>query len=84
MRIVDCFHPVPCAAYCFWTVQAKLKEEYKTLSGDQIAKLRKSGVEITAEVENPMFVFMGDTSTKVFEVNEYLFPRKNNNNVIHC
>jgi len=73
MKPVDCLHPVPCVGYCFWERRSKLKEEYRSLPGDQIGKLRKSGVPVSDEVETPMFVFMGDTAAKVFDSNQHLF-----------
>jgi len=76
MRPVECLHPVPCVGYCFWERRAKLKEEYKAMSGAEIGKLRKAGVAISDEVEVPLFVFMGDTSPNVFSINPHLldFP----------
>ena len=71
MSAIECIHPVPCVGYCFWEPRSKLKEEYKEMDGKKIGQLRKSGVEVSEVVEQPMFVFMGDTAAKVFDVNPY-------------
>ena len=47
--------------------RSKLKEEYHGLSGKEIAALKKSGVEITHLETAKQFVFMGDTTVRVFE-----------------
>lgn len=45
----------------------------KHLPGSEIAKLRKSGVEVSEDSFHPLFVFMGDTHITVFKQNPGLF-----------
>ena len=48
--------------YGLISVREKLKPEYLSLPGPEIAKLRKGGVEVQYRVEVPQFVFLGDTT----------------------
>ena len=66
-NVVHCDHTVPCVGYCFAQVKQSLKPEYKGLPGREIGKLRKQGVQVTAEEEQPLFCFLGDTSTSILE-----------------
>lgn len=45
----------------------------KSLPGSEIAKLRKSGVEVSEEYFHPLFVFMGDTHINALKQNPQLF-----------
>ena len=67
VEVIKCEHYVDCIGYCIYEVRKGLKEQYKGLPGKEIAALRKSGVEINEEIEKPLFVFMGDTTTAVFQ-----------------
>jgi hypothetical protein len=64
---------VPSVGYAFWQTRNKLKEEYKSLQGKEIAALKKQGTVVTEDVVDPLFVFTGDTSIKLFETNNSLF-----------
>ena len=65
--VVACDHTVPCVGYCFSKVKNVLKQRYRHLSGPEIGKLRKHGVKVTEEEEQPMFCFLGDTSTSILK-----------------
>ncbi|KAK4177446.1 beta-lactamase-like protein [Triangularia setosa] len=65
---VRCDHTVASVGYVFSTTTNKLKKEYQGLKGAEIKKLKmEEGVEVTEEVEQSVFAFMGDTTTKVYE-----------------
>ncbi|KAK4661665.1 uncharacterized protein QC763_706550 [Podospora pseudopauciseta] len=64
---VRCDHTVASIGYVFSTTTSKLKPEYQGLKGEEIKRLRTEGVEITGEVEQPVFAFMGDTTAAVYE-----------------
>ena len=64
-RVVHCDHTVPCVGYCFAQIKHSLKPEYKGMPGAEIGKLRKQGVKVTQEEEQPLFCFLGDTSTSI-------------------
>jgi ribonuclease Z len=73
VKIVECNHSIPCVGYCFLELRSKLKEQYKDMKGNEIGKLRKSGVSVTDDIFCPLFVFMGDTTTAAFAKNPDLF-----------
>ena len=43
-------------------MREKLKPEYAHLAGEEIAELRRSGVEIQYRLEVPLVAYLGDTS----------------------
>ncbi|QKF94465.1 ribonuclease Z [Fadolivirus algeromassiliense] len=65
IEIIKCYHGVPCVGYGFIEMRNKLKEEYRDLPPNEIGKLRKSGIDVTHEVEYPIFCFLGDTSKEI-------------------
>lgn len=85
VRVVDCVHKVPCVGYAFYETRRRLLPEYARLRADlteegrqkefgaTLARLRKSGVEVEQELQEPLFAFLGDTHVRVFEDNPWLF-----------
>lgn len=71
VEIFRCQHAVPTVCYGLKSVRNKLKEEYLSLSGKEIAELKKT-TEITHRVILPLFAFVCDTTIKVFEMNPTL------------
>lgn len=65
--VFHCDHSVPCVGYGFSEVRMKLKDEYKDVFGQEIGKLRKSGIDVTEEKTFPIFCYLGDTSIDVFK-----------------
>jgi ribonuclease Z len=55
-------HTVPSLGYVVWERRKKLRQEYTTLSGDQIRDLRLSGVDITEERRIPIVAYLGDSA----------------------
>eukprot|EP00759_Apiculatamorpha_spiralis_P005479 PhF_6_TR13307/c0_g1_i1/m.21085/K00784/rnz; ribonuclease Z len=66
ITVVKCVHSIPSVGFIFRQQKSKLKDEYQSLGGKQIAELRKAGTEVSALVTTPLFAFMGDTTTDVF------------------
>ena len=54
-------HSVPAVSYLICEIRNKLKEEYRDLSGKEIVELKKSGTQITKEVQLPLVAYLGDT-----------------------
>jgi ribonuclease Z len=73
IKTYKCDHSVGCLAYGIIEQRNKLKDEYRTFSGKDIALLRKDGVSITNEIYLKQFVYIGDTSIKIFENYPELF-----------
>ncbi|MEL6341880.1 MAG: hypothetical protein AAFV53_02030 [Myxococcota bacterium] len=65
--VIGCDHSVPCVGYLFSRRHPKLKPVYQGCSGAELGALRQDGVEITEDVETPLFAFLGDTTPKVYQ-----------------
>ncbi|KAK1433746.1 hypothetical protein QVD17_10662 [Tagetes erecta] len=57
------YHVIPSQGYVVYSVKQKLKPEYVGLPGDEIKKLKFSGVEITYTTTSPEVAFTGDTTS---------------------
>ncbi|KAK8958706.1 Nuclear ribonuclease Z [Platanthera guangdongensis] len=57
------YHVIPSLGYIIYSVKQKLKQEYATLSGNEIKELRFSGVEVTQTMTSPEIAFTGDTTS---------------------
>jgi len=53
-------HSIPSFGYTVFCKKKKLKQEYLESPREEIISLKKSGVEITNDVREPMVSFMGD------------------------
>ncbi|XP_071711363.1 tRNase Z TRZ1-like [Rutidosis leptorrhynchoides] len=58
------YHCIPSQGYVVYSVKQKLKPEYIGLPGDEIKKLKFSGVEITSMATSPEVAFTGDTTSE--------------------
>ena len=67
------FHTVPSLGYIVWERRNKLKEEFLTLSGEQIRDLRLSGVEITREIRTPRVAYLGDSTAEGLDRNPDMY-----------
>lgn len=70
VEIIKCFHTVPCVGYGFIEVRHKLKPEYINLTQQELEAIKKNGIDgkeidISHDVEFPLFVFLGDTNEYV-------------------
>jgi ribonuclease Z len=66
-RTVACDHRIDCLGFSIFRIKNLLKEEYAGLPRQEIAQLRKEGVEITKSTEEPFLCVLGDTTEVVFE-----------------
>ncbi|WP_406282795.1 MBL fold metallo-hydrolase [Embleya sp. NBC_00896] len=85
VRVVECVHKVPCVGYAFSERRKALRPEFEELRrtlvaqgrgaafGREMAERRRQGVEVDEEVHRPLFAYLGDTHTDVFERNPWLF-----------
>jgi ribonuclease Z len=60
-------HRVPTVGYLFSEVRQKLRDEYTSLSGEEIARLRAKGTEVTRREEVPLLAYPGDCGAEIFE-----------------
>ena len=70
VEIIPCYHTVPCVGYGFSEVRRKLRPEFHGLSQEALntIKMRKdengNEIDISHDVEYPLFCFMGDTNER--------------------
>jgi ribonuclease Z len=62
IRAVATHHGFPSLGYVLINVREKLRPEYHALTGDQLAELRRQGVDIQYRLEVPLVAYLGDTS----------------------
>ena len=60
VRAFTVTHSVPSLGYTILAHKRKLLPEYRDLAGPEIAKLRKSGVDVQVDVDDPLVTFIGD------------------------
>ena len=82
----ECFHSVPCIGFQFEILDKRMKKEYIKLKqdpniskkelGKKFANLRKQGIDFMEHYWKKLFVYVGDTSIKVFENNIQLLPKR--------
>ena len=73
VQVVECPHRVPSVGYCVSEVKRKLKDEYLSLPGSEIAKLKAENIDLFRIQKKKQFIFMGDTTFKVFELHPEVF-----------
>jgi len=70
-------HSVPCVSYGICESKKRVKAEYQYLieqnNGSELGRLRKEGIIVDEISYIPRFVYVGDTSEKVFDDNPELF-----------
>ena len=62
IRAVATHHGSPSLGYVLINVREKLRQEFMSLTGEQLAELRRQGVEIQYKLEVPLVAYLGDTS----------------------
>ncbi len=60
VRAFPVHHSVPSLGYTILAHKKKLKAEYAGLAGAEIGRLRKEGVEVQYDVDDPLVTFIGD------------------------
>jgi ribonuclease Z len=55
-------HTVPAMGFIVWERRKKLKDEYLSLTGEQIRDLRLGGTEVSHEIRLPRVCYLGDSS----------------------
>lgn len=67
VRSYRSIHTTPCQGYIVCETKSKLRSEYLGLTGQDIAELRKAGVDISEEIEIPIVTYTGDTTIDLFK-----------------
>ncbi len=71
VRVAAMDHSVATVGFGISRVKSKLRDEFKHLSGPEIARLRKER-DVTEELEERLFFFCGDTTPAVFAKSEWI------------
>lgn len=77
--VVDAFagrHRVPTVGYTFKERKRKLKSEYRRASGQEIARLREKGIDVSEEVESAILSYPGDCDERIFEAAPEIFESR--------
>jgi ribonuclease Z len=83
VHVVACTHSVPCVGYAFAEKRKRLKAEYETIKQAMIAEgkaqefgkfigQKRKEEEVDEVYYQPLFAFLGDTTTDVFTENPIL------------
>jgi ribonuclease Z len=62
VTVFNTSHTIPSRGFVVWDRRNKLKDEFVGLPGEEIKRLRLSGVAITREVRIPLVAYTGDTA----------------------
>ena len=73
LTVLPGLHRVPTVGYLFSEVKQKLRDEFAGLAGEEIARLRARGVEVTRREEVPLLAYPGDCGAEIFEAVPQLF-----------
>eukprot|EP01102_Stenamoeba_stenopodia_P020396 TRINITY_DN7908_c2_g1_i1.p1 TRINITY_DN7908_c2_g1~~TRINITY_DN7908_c2_g1_i1.p1 ORF type:complete len:455 (-),score=116.27 TRINITY_DN7908_c2_g1_i1:238-1509(-) len=65
--IIKCHHTVTTVGYVISEKRMKLKDEYKSLPGKEIAALRKQNVDIQEVKSFPLLAYLCDTNISIFD-----------------
>ncbi len=72
---IKCSHGIESIGFGFSVEKNKLKEEFSTLNGFYLKKLKDEGVEITYKKLEPVFLFLGDTNKNILSNHQiYTYP----------
>ncbi len=76
VRVFRTHHTVPSVGYQFFQRVQKLKPEYRTLAGHEIAEQRKAGSPLFDEVERLEFAYVTDTLIRVLDTQPSLLKTR--------
>jgi len=69
---IKCSHGIESIGFGFSVEKFKLKEEYSSLIGYELKKLKDQGIEITYKKIEPIFLFLGDTNKNILS-NDHIY-----------
>ncbi|MEP6995909.1 MAG: MBL fold metallo-hydrolase, partial [Acidobacteriota bacterium] len=76
MTVLPGRHRVPTVGYLFSEVKQKLRDEFAGVAGEEIAKLRAGGTEVTRREEVPLLAYPGDCGAEIFDAVPQLFAAR--------
>jgi ribonuclease Z len=66
-------HTIPALGFIVWERRNKLKDEYQSLTGEQIRDLRLAGTPVTHEIRLPRVAYLGDSSIEGLDRNPDMY-----------
>ena len=69
-------HRVPTVGYLFSEIKHKLRDEFSGLAGEEIARLRSGGTEVTRREEVPLLAYPGDCGADIFDAAPQIFSAR--------
>lgn len=73
VKVYDLDHNVETRGYGIVRIKKKLKSEYTGVSGKDLVRIKKQGIEITEEVHENVLAYICDTTIKSLHDNDELF-----------
>ena len=73
VRAFPVHHSVPSLGYTILAHKKKLKPEYSHLAGQEIGRLRKDGVEVQYDVDDPLLTFIGDCNGATLREQDHIW-----------
>ncbi len=73
VRAHDATHTIPARAWEVLELRRKLRPEYRDSEGEEIRRIRASGVSVTDEEEASLLFYTGDTDREIFDRSPALF-----------
>lgn len=73
VEVVAGSHRVPCAGFIFSETRRKLRDDLVGTPGEEIARLRARGVEVTEARRTPLLAYPGDCDAGIFEAAPEIF-----------
>lgn len=64
VRVFATEHKVPSVGFALFHVRSRLKPEFSSLKGPELAQKRKAGVELNMQVQVPCVAYVGDSTPK--------------------
>jgi ribonuclease BN (tRNA processing enzyme) len=75
VNLIKCSHGIESVGFGFTLVKNKLKQEYIGMNNKEIINLKTNGIELTEEINEKVFLFLGDTDKKVL-LNQEIYMYK--------
>ncbi len=75
VNLIKCSHGIESVGFGFTLVKNKLKHEYIGLDNKEIVILKMDNIQLTEEVKEKVFLFLGDTDKKIL-VNPEIYTYK--------
>jgi ribonuclease Z len=70
VNLIKCSHGIESVGFGFSIIKNKLKQEYIGMNNKEIVILKMDNIQLTEEVKENVFLFLGDTDKKILQNQE--------------